>query len=699
MAHSFGIHFEKHPMVAPIWDRLEGIEQQLDRLDLAVNTILKHLNISIPGEAEPKSGGPDLVSSTSQPEGAPLSPVSEEPYTYKPLSFEKAEIRLLALHNADDDSEEIRGSLVHVSLEESQAARLKQYTAMSYCWGEPKMDGRVVVDGHVFPVTPNLESALRQMRKRATKEAATARIPSPRTFWWIDQICINQEDIEERGNQVSLMRRIYRGAQSVHVWLGDSIEGSALAMDVVGKIGRPPTRGPGEKEVKYPELSEEEVRKTWHALRLLLGQPWWERSWIRQEVSLGSRTQVSWGDHSISFDVISQAVMAIEYIDSLGHQIPSSCSDTEDQRTADSMVGFSFYHQARSLRALRKASHAGRSFLPLHELLLHSRHCNSTDLRDKVYSMLGLADPEIYLLRADYRLSLPEVLKSAARAILPQKKGLRLLGTCQNHERRHDLPSWVPNLIDDWKYRPFEADDARHFISTAEPSIEFDQDALLVKGFVFDSVTTVYDTVVPRGASTGEIDEVYRAWQQFAEEAQEAGHIDVDGRQHGAKYGLHEKKEIFWVNFLSTDRMASRYLRYSQDDNTTLLSEREDGLKMQYIGLNLKLTQSYLLPSSSEPSLHPLRPIRAALKKYGVGRRLGICAGQKTPVLLPGDALPGDAIAVFRGATFPYALRKLPGDEGAPEQYVLVGEAFLPETASNKAIAYAPTTMDALRIV
>ncbi|KIX95488.1 uncharacterized protein Z520_08608 [Fonsecaea multimorphosa CBS 102226] len=702
MAHKFGVNYERHPMVAPIWDRLQGIEQQLDRLDLAVNTILKHLNISLPSELGPVNGEPNHVSSTSQSEVAPGSQVSDAPYVYKALSFEKAEIRLLALYNADDDSEEIKGTLELLSLEAPQTARLKQYNAMSYCWGEPKMDGRVIVDGHVFPVTRNLESALRQMRKRATKEAATARAPSPMTLWWIDQICINQEDIEERGNQVSLMRRIYKGAQSVHVWLGDAIEGSALAMDVVGKIGRPPARGPGEKEVEYPELSEEEVRKNWHALRLLLDQPWWLRSWIRQEASLGSRTQVSWGDYNIGFDVLSQAVMAIEYADSLGHQLPALCLGAENQQPGDGTLDFSFYHQARSLRTLRKASHSGRSFVPLHELLLHSRHCKATDLRDKVYSMLGMADPEVYLLRPDYRLSLPEVLKSAARAILPQKKGLRLLGACQNYERRHDLPSWVPNLIDDWKYRPFEADDVRHHISIAEPSVQFEHDTLLIKGFIFDTVTTICDTVVPPNATTEQIDDVYRSWQEFVEKAHEAGHTDVGGHQYGATYGLHEKKDMFWVNFLSTDRMASRHLRYSQDDNTTLLPEREDGLKMQYLGLNLKLAQSYLLPASSEPSsLHPLRPIRAALKKYGVGRRVGICVGQKTPVLLPGDAMPGDAIAVFRGASFPYVLRKLSveGQGTAEEQYVLVGEAFLPETASNKAIAFAPKTADAIRIV
>jgi hypothetical protein len=308
------------------------------------------------------------------------------------------------------------------------------------------------------------------------------------------------------------MRRIYKSASSVQVWLGDAVEGSAMAMDLAAKIGRPPIRGPGEKEVVYPSFREDEVRQHWQSLRLLLSQPWWERCWIRQEVSLGSRGQVFWGEHSVSLDVISQAAMAIEYADSLGHQPPGALSDDPEQVADDEAVNSDFYHHAKGLRTLRKNTHAGHAFLPLPELLLHARYCSATDLRDKVYSMLGLADPEIYPLRADYRLSLPEVLKSAARIILPSKKGLRLLGACQNPDRRHELPSWVPNLIDGWKYHPFQPDDSRHFISTAEPSVEFDKDTMLVKGLIFGSVSKICQTVAPGTPTIDQLDEVYKAW-------------------------------------------------------------------------------------------------------------------------------------------------------------------------------------------
>ncbi len=37
---------------------------------------------------------------------------------------------------------------------------------------------------------------------------------------WIDAICIDQSNDEERGHQVRLMRKIYEAAQCVSIWLG-----------------------------------------------------------------------------------------------------------------------------------------------------------------------------------------------------------------------------------------------------------------------------------------------------------------------------------------------------------------------------------------------------------------------------------------------------------------------------------------------
>ena len=57
-----------------------------------------------------------------------------------------------------------------------------------------------------------------------------------RTFW-IDSICINQEDDEERTQQVSIMRMIYQQASKVTIWLGEEDEETSLGMTLLERFG------------------------------------------------------------------------------------------------------------------------------------------------------------------------------------------------------------------------------------------------------------------------------------------------------------------------------------------------------------------------------------------------------------------------------------------------------------------------------
>ena len=183
----YGSNYEKHPMVAKIWEKLEDVEQHLNRLDTAVDAILKHLNIKLPDST---ANGDTKASSTAkaEAEAAANSVISDEPHKYKPLDLGTAEIRLLALADSKNPEDELRGSMIHLSLDDPQVKLLKRYSALSYTWGVPNMDRRVIIDGHPLPITQNLESALRQMRKTASEGTAGGRSAS--RHWWIDQICV-----------------------------------------------------------------------------------------------------------------------------------------------------------------------------------------------------------------------------------------------------------------------------------------------------------------------------------------------------------------------------------------------------------------------------------------------------------------------------------------------------------------------------
>ncbi|KAH8800401.1 heterokaryon incompatibility protein-domain-containing protein, partial [Xylogone sp. PMI_703] len=214
------------------------------------------------------------------------SEIKEGPYIYKPLDASKSEIRILTILNDTTDDDPIRCTLTHVSLDDKKnhgknlsqdiTRMLTWYTAMSYTWGTLSRSHTILLDGHIFPVTANLEAALRNWsRDKAMQD------------WWIDAICINQEDMLERNSQVALMTRIYAQCRSVEIWLGEEADDSKLAMQVIQKLSDgDPVRGPGEKKVVLQEISKKQRVRHWRALTALFQRPWWQRVWIRQEVAI-----------------------------------------------------------------------------------------------------------------------------------------------------------------------------------------------------------------------------------------------------------------------------------------------------------------------------------------------------------------------------------------------------------------------------
>jgi hypothetical protein len=82
------------------------------------------------------------------------------------------------------------------------------YECLSYTWGTQPANKNITVNGQHFLVRENLFNALRQLRRGEARPL------------WVDAICINQADIQERNAQVSLMAFIYKRATKVLVWLG-----------------------------------------------------------------------------------------------------------------------------------------------------------------------------------------------------------------------------------------------------------------------------------------------------------------------------------------------------------------------------------------------------------------------------------------------------------------------------------------------
>jgi hypothetical protein len=327
------------------------------------------------------------------------------------------------------------------------------YEALSYTWGTSPAREKIYVNGKTFRVGANLQVALRHLRHK-----------NQRRTLWIDAICIDQSNVEERNTQVQRMSQIYRNASCVLAWLGERNHNSDLAFDTVESIGgaenemiwkpRDLHHQDGEREYLQPRdldklrdpenLSMEE----WQALRdLFQNRNWWSRMWIVQEITYPHLARLLCGNRSITWDSLHNMFTA---------NAKFSKVVQEDLELAD------MTKLARSLCTLRNHTqinelHAGytRNGTSLRTLVLANSGRDSTDPRDMIYALLGLAScPES--ITVDYSKSVHQVYVEATKAMIADvsnpgwtsKPSLNIICSAYRSYRpsSFDLPSWVPDF-------------------------------------------------------------------------------------------------------------------------------------------------------------------------------------------------------------------------------------------------------------
>jgi hypothetical protein len=198
-------------------------------------------------------------------------------YKYSVLPPDGSSIRLLRLLPSREATDKIVCEIFPASLLEQSPS---SYEALSYTWGDAKQTVDVELGGCVFPVTLNLDSALRALRR-----------PSEVRTLWVDAVCINQADLQECGQQVQMMWAIYKEASCVVIWLGPEEGESDAAM---ASFGRSEAQMRNEmRHYKRPQ-PDGYRRSDWcgcHAgnwesfpsrigVRSLLGRRWFTRVWV-----------------------------------------------------------------------------------------------------------------------------------------------------------------------------------------------------------------------------------------------------------------------------------------------------------------------------------------------------------------------------------------------------------------------------------
>lgn len=104
------------------------------------------------------------------------------------------------------------------------------YFALSYTWGSPENKATILLDGHEFKVTRNLEDALRSLRD--------CKVLPEQGLLWVDALCINQDDLSERASEVQRMQSIYVSAVDSIVYLGSGDPATEAGIEFINIAGR-----------------------------------------------------------------------------------------------------------------------------------------------------------------------------------------------------------------------------------------------------------------------------------------------------------------------------------------------------------------------------------------------------------------------------------------------------------------------------
>lgn len=262
--------------------------------------------------------------------------------------------------------------------------------ALSYTWGPASPPFFIEANGCHLEIRENLWHCLNQL----SEEADTGTDHTPLIF--IDQLCIDQENNDERSHQVHNMAKIYRTAEEVILWLG---EGSKL-----GEEGFQVLNGT-ESHQKY------DLAPFWNHLE---SQRYWTRVWVVQEIVLARKVFLWWGTEKVNLDVLQSQ---FPYLDDLLDWSQSKSDRIDIREDKQKPLFNQKQNPCPFITSLLRARNNCEGGYTLNcqtvTALLRGRHCE--DPRDKVYGLLGVTKYSSRWPDPDYSKSTVEVFEDFLR--------------------------------------------------------------------------------------------------------------------------------------------------------------------------------------------------------------------------------------------------------------------------------------------
>lgn len=344
------------------------------------------------------------------------------------------------------------------------------YECISYVWGDPNDTEEIqcgIATDHSpsssegdapsepgsassvsFSITKSLAGVLRRLR-----------LPDAKRIVWADGICINQQDLQEKGHQVALMGKIYGRAASVAVWLGHSDNYIKEAIELINIISErckafvhPEGIDSSDWQQKLnlsahfldylPDRSDDKASINQDpridSLDRFFGRAWFHRVWVIQEVATCHAITAYCGTFHLPWDLIALAAGWCLYG-------PMSFDMQKRYRNVNGISNALFMRD--------KVWQTADTVTFLH-LIGRGKDFDATNARDKIYAMLsypttglhGGSDPRFHFeLEPDYMKTTSEVYRLVAIKSIQCRRDLEILSYVDHGPELSDTwPTWVP---------------------------------------------------------------------------------------------------------------------------------------------------------------------------------------------------------------------------------------------------------------
>ncbi|KAH7082833.1 heterokaryon incompatibility protein-domain-containing protein [Paraphoma chrysanthemicola] len=602
-----------------------------------------------------------------------------ENHRYHALSPELREIRLLTLSPGERE-EPIKCSLSTVSLTDELI-----YDALSYVWGKYEAQSpSIELDGNNFTVTPNLYSALRHIREPVGKDCMNL---------WVDAVCINQNDLDERNAQVSMMRDIYASAARVIIWLGEEDDDSETTFDALSVVA-------DERSWFWQDAGRKNKsrrRKVYNHcgnffFTLVDRRVWFSRVWILQELAMARTDPIvvcGWNRASWATFVAAWQMIADDSLSALGTRRKTSSTASSESNTIEKPERLSLT-KLDVLNSLRQSVQL-QGGAKLTKLLTLSRSSEATDPRDIIYGLLGLLELEAkdptkcFPIAVDYRKSSAEVYADAIAHIFSRGEGpdflsgLFLPGSSAtvfeeyslpaSHSRSF-LPSWVPDFS---RQVAHKADQTSSMIFRPPPVMSASgagrgahNGKVLSNGLELQAEGLMVDTIheiIPLGSSLHAIIHqladleaaMIEAWERPCE-------FDPTIAAHMHQF---RSREPLWRILISNTDKKGGYEAAPISYQDTYLS---------FLNRSGDAYDDFINNKHSDDHRRP--PFEISLRSCVDNKSFFTTKRGFVGTCVP-TSCPGDAIAIIFGSPAPFVLRPVRSLDGEKPTYSLVGGSYV----------------------